>query len=69
MSCFVLTLPSTNLPAKGTDLYRIDPELKLLVLWPFVSLIYRPITNPANIRILFFAFAMHRLVITLLFVL
>jgi hypothetical protein len=37
-----------NLPAKGPDLYRVDPELKLLVLRVFVSLIYRPITNPAN---------------------
>jgi hypothetical protein len=40
----------TNLPAKGADLYRIEAELKLLVLRLFVSLIYRPITNPANIR-------------------
>jgi hypothetical protein len=31
-------------------LYRIEAELKLLVLRLFVSLIYRPITNPANIR-------------------
>jgi hypothetical protein len=31
-------------------LYRVEAELKLLVLRLFVSLIYRPITNPANIR-------------------
>jgi hypothetical protein len=40
----------TNLPAKGPHLYRVEAELKLLVLRLFVSLIYRPITNPANIR-------------------
>jgi hypothetical protein len=38
--------------AKGPDLYRVHPELKLLVLRLFVSLIYRPITNPANTKIL-----------------
>jgi hypothetical protein len=43
----------TNLPAKGPHLYRVEAELKLLVLRLFVSLIYRPITNPANILSLF----------------
>jgi hypothetical protein len=39
--------------AKGPDLHRVHPELKkLLVLRLFVSLIYRPITNPANTKIL-----------------
>jgi hypothetical protein len=38
----------TNLPAKGRHLYQVEAELKLLVLRLFVSLIYRPITNPAN---------------------
>ncbi|KAJ3618788.1 hypothetical protein MTP99_005599 [Tenebrio molitor] len=38
--------------AKGPDLYRVHPELKLLVLRLFVSLIYRPITNPANTKTL-----------------
>jgi hypothetical protein len=32
----------TNLPAKGRHLYRVEAELKLLVLRLFVSLIYRP---------------------------
>jgi hypothetical protein len=41
----------TNLPAKGPLLYRVEAELKLLVLRLFVSLIYRPITNPANTRV------------------
>jgi hypothetical protein len=38
----------TNLPANGSHLYRVEAELKLLVLRLFVSLIYRPMTNHAN---------------------